>query len=178
MGGQVRDTGSPITPVTPLELSAPPGQAIAPGAQGFGFSVDSSYLPGFTPISAKGFTSGREYTPEVAAQLPAVVRDQLAAVFTAAWDSRTQTVLGPRFRKGASQFEIAQNLLHGIDVLIVHRNLERDSVYLTRARSLLNNFLQADGTAGISANQFESLPQPKPGMETEIAAALRIDFAP
>ncbi len=173
---QIRDIASPLTALTQVEWSSPTDQAISLGSPGAEFTIDSSSLPGFKQMSAKGASASREYTPQAGAEFPKPVSDQLAAVFTPGWDSQTQLVLGPRFRKGASQFEIAPNLLHGIDVLVVHGNLDGTSPFVSRAHSVLTTFLESDGSAPIQAGQLDFLTQAKPGLETQIAAALQIDF--
>ncbi|MBV9503219.1 MAG: hypothetical protein JO138_27920 [Acidobacteriaceae bacterium] len=172
-----RDTTSPLTPLVPVEVNTPAPQATT-GAQRLALSIDSQWLPGFAPMMFRGTTTGKEYTPAEATQLPSIIQDKMRALFTPAFDGQTRTVLLPRFRRGGSQFEMTQNLLHGIDVLMVHGLVDRNSVYLTGARTVLKNFLLADGTAPITPASFASLPQPKPGLESEIATALKADFAP
>jgi hypothetical protein len=127
-------------------------------------------------MSAKGASGSREYTPQAAAELPKPVGDQLAAVFTPLRDRQTRLVLGPRFRNGASQFEIAPNLLHGIDVLVVHGDLDGASLFVSRARSVLTSFLESDGSAPVQPGHLDFLTQAKPGWETQIGTALEIDF--
>jgi hypothetical protein len=170
---KLRDITSPGTDLTTVEwTSNSSSQVIAPGSKLGGFHVDSTLLPGFTTMIFSGATQSREYSPDAVVILPSEVRDQIARVFTAAWDVKTRPVIGPRFPRTASQTEIAQNLLFGIQSLTRERQLDSKSPFVQSAIASLTAQLEAGGPDVVNPDSI-SFEKSKPGMELTVANALQ-----
>jgi hypothetical protein len=125
----------------------------------------------------QGESKSTEYTPEAVASLPQDVRDQLARLANPGRDQQNTVVLGPRFAKGASLLEIAQNYDFGIQRLIRWHQLDPNSPFVQRARALFSQQLQAGDQTLLSAASLDFTKQAKPGLETTIADALESIFA-
>ena len=137
---KVRDTASPTVVAQTIEWhSKTLAEAIVPGGEVGGFSIESSSLPGFTKMIFRGApTANEEYSPARFSVLPGNVLDQITKVLKATWDAKTALVIGPRFLKGALQPEIEQNFLFGIQALIREGRLDANSPFVGSAMQLLS----------------------------------------
>ena len=151
--------------------------SVAPGSTTEGFAVDSKSLPGFINMTFQGSSQSSQYSSDVVASLPKEVRDQLARVFNTAWDMKSSMVIGPRFAKGTSQSIITQNYFFGLQMLVLHRELDRNSPFVQRAWQLLNDQLQSQDQTHLTAANLDFISEAKPGLETVIANALEIALA-
>jgi hypothetical protein len=150
---------------------------IAPGGTVPGFAVDSTSLPGFVNMMFQGASQSNQYTPDAVASLPKEVRDQLARVLNPARDAQSTMVIGPRFAKGTSQSTIAQNYFFGLQVLVMHRKLDRNSPFVQRAWQLLNDQIQSQDQMRLDSASFDFKSDAKTPLEKEIANALEVAFA-
>jgi hypothetical protein len=148
---------------------APVGQTIPPGNTRAGFHVTSSYSPGFTTAYVMGDVGLIRFPGEV----PTVVGDQIGVLQEPQWDSKVAVVLGPRFPAESSPQRIAADFHVGISQLIAGEMLRPDSAFVKAALDLLASALQAGGVPSVA--QVLRLPSPAPGLESEIAAAMRIN---
>ena len=148
---------------------APAGQTISPGDTRAGFHVTSSYAPGFTTAYVMGDVGLIRFPGEV----PTVVGDQIGVLQQPQWDSKVAVVLGPRFPAESSPQAIAADFHIGISQLIAGGVLRSDSAFVKGALDLLAVSLQAGGLPNPA--QVVRLPTPAPGLEGEIAAAMRIN---
>lgn len=147
-------------------------QSIAPGSKVMGFTIDSISRPGFTRMIFRGASASRGYNSAAVASLPKEVRDQVASVFTPAWDAKTILVIGPRFSKGASQSQIAQNFFFGIQSLVRDGKLDPNSPFIQSTMKLLSGQLESNDTVTLNVNSL-ALAEAKAGLETTIANALQ-----
>jgi hypothetical protein len=140
------------------------------------FSITSSFPPGFTVIAAKGRIS-REYTPEIAASLPPAAAAQLSPFLEPAWDSAIRITLGPWFHPDESIATIAANFQYGMSVLVDQQALDANSVFVKSALSAFETYLASDAATVLDPNRMDFLSKAAPGLETEIANALRLTLA-
>ena len=174
---KVPDAAAHIADSVNLEWrSSIPTQSIAPGTKMEGLVIDSTSLPGFTAMICSGHTQSKEYSADAVSYLPIDLRDQLARVFTTTWDAKTRIVIGPKFVKGTSQTEIAQNYLFGIKALIRTGKLDRDSTFTNGVVKLLSAQVDSGGLFFLDSNAFGSSENAAPGLETVIAHALQYAF--
>jgi hypothetical protein len=173
-----RDLDTPTTGGAVIDWTANNANlSIAPGTAPQGFAVDSTSLPGFINMMFQGASQSNQYSPDAVASLPKEVRDQLTRVFNAAQDAQSSMVIGPRFAKGTSQSTIAQNFFFGLQVLVVHRKLDRNSPFVQRAWQLLNDQLHSQDQMHLDAASFDFKNDAKTPLEKEIANALENAFA-
>jgi hypothetical protein len=140
---------------------------IAPGTSVTGFSLVSSYSPGFTtaffqggkPLGTKG-------------DLPVAVVRQLAPLMKIDVNSRPAVTIGPRFAKGTSRAIIAEEYRSGIQTLVKEGVLDRQSGFVQNVTAIL----AACGNSAapcLSQAQTSWLESVKGSREeSEIAAAL------
>lgn len=171
---KTHDVAAPTMTAATIDWAPnPTSQPIAPGTTVTGFVVDSTSRPGFTTAIFRGATQSKEYNPAAVASLPNDVQDQAARVFNASWDTKTRLVIGPRFSKDASQADVAQNFLFGIQSFIRDGKLDSSSPFIQSTTRLLSAELESSGSNGINASTL-ALSEAKPGLETTIANALQI----
>jgi hypothetical protein len=169
----VRDIAAPTMSAATIDWTPnASSQSIAPGNTVTGFTVDSTSRPGFTTVVFRGATQSSEYSPAAVASLPNDVQEQVAHVFKTAWDTKTGLVIGPRFSKDASQSEIAQNFLFGIQSLIRDEKLDSSSPFIQSTVRLLSAQLESSDPVAKNANNL-MLSEAKTGLEAMIANALQ-----
>jgi hypothetical protein len=151
--------------------------SLPPGSGASGFSVHSAFAPGFSTIAAKGRVA-REYDPAVASQLPKAAADQLARVLEPAFDSARQLVIGPWFAPDADLATIAMNFQYGIRLLSDQQLLNSESAFVKGALAVFDNFLASDAATELDPSRMEFLSAATPGLETEIANAIRLALTP
>jgi hypothetical protein len=166
-------TGGAVIDWTPINAAL----SIAPGSTAQGFAVDSKSLPGFINMTFQGRSQSSQYSPEAVASLPKEVGDQLARVFNPARDAQSLMVIGPRFAKGTSQSTIVQNYFFGLQMLVLHRELDRNSPFVQRAWQILSAQLESQDQMHLNATSLDFTREAKPGLETAIANALEIALA-
>ncbi len=176
VGTEARDIMPSPTPLVAVEWSATDTTRVAAHTAIGAFSVTSTYSPGFTTASFRGSVKN-EYTEEVAATLPKPVADQLAKVLTPAWDSQLRLTLGPRFAPDTTKTVIAANFHYGISALARRGALHADSAFVSGALEALGSFLTSNGASSLDPESLSFLSQAAPGVETEIANALRWSLA-
>lgn len=148
---------------------APAGQTMLPGDARGGFHLTSSYSPGFTTAYVKGDV-GLIRFPE----LPTVVGDQVGILQQPGWDSKVGVILGPRFPPEWSPQAIAADFHIGISKLVATGALRPNSPFVKAALDVLAGSIQARGVPDV-AEALRLLPVPAAGLESEIAAAMRIN---
>lgn len=173
----MRTAVAPGTAFAPVEWAGTAAQAIAPGSSLGALSVDSTYLPGFIDIMAKGATNLTEYDSAAATALPKEAADQLKAVLAQGWDAKRQVTIGPRFTPATSPLLIAQNLYYGIEGLTRHKQLDANSPFTQAAQKLLSSYLESNDASSIGPSQLDFLSKANTPLESEIATVLRLDFA-
>lgn len=166
-------TGGAVIDWTPINAAL----SIAPGSTAQGFAVDSKSLPGFINMTFQGRSQSSQYSSEAVASLPKEVGDQLARVFNPARDAQSLMVIGPRFAKGTSQSTIVQNYFFGLQMLVLHRELDRNSPFVQRAWQILSAQLESQDQMHLNAASLDFTREAKPGLETAIANALEIALA-
>ena len=105
--------------------------------------------------------------------MPTVVGDQIGVLQQPQWDSKVVVVLGPRFPAESSPQAIAADFHVRISQLIAVDMLRADSAFVKAALDLLAASLQAGTVPNVA--QVLRLPASAPGLESEIAAAMRIN---
>jgi hypothetical protein len=166
-------TGGAVIDWTPMNAAL----SIAPGSTAQGFAVDSTSLPGFINMTFQGRSQGSQYSPEAVALLPKEIGDGLAHEFDPARDAKSIMVLGPRFAKGTSQSTITQNYLFGLQMFVLHRELDPNSPFVQRAQQVLTAQLHSQDEIHLDAGSLDFVKEAKPGLETVIANALEIALA-
>ncbi len=86
-------------------------------------------------------------------------------------------VIGPRFAKGTSQSIITQNYLFGLQMYVLHRELDPNSPFVQRAQQVLTAQLHSQDEIHLDAGSLDFVKEAKPGLETVIANALEIALA-
>ena len=166
-------TGGAVIDWTPVNADL----SIAHGSTAQGFAVDSTSLPGFINMTFQGRSQSSQYSPEAVASLPKEIGDQLARVFNPARDAQSLMVIGPRFAKGTSQSTIVQNYFFGLQMLVLHRELDRNSPFVQRAWQVLSAQLESQDQMHLDAANLDFIKEAKPGLETVIANALQVALA-
>jgi hypothetical protein len=169
-----RDFFSAASRLTMVTWSGSEG--IGPGARS-AFTVHSDHSPGFTTATFRG-AGKSEYNDQTAAALPSVVAEQAAQLIQPAWDNQIRRVLGPRFPPGTSQFVVADNFQLAIDVLVKDGRLEAKSEFVKQTLPALRDYLSSGGATPFSANGLGFLSAARPGLESDIAAALKLSLVP
>jgi len=137
------------------------------------FSVRSAFAPGFTLSSASG-RANRAYDAQIAASLPKPVADQLATVMAPAWNARQQVVIGPWFASDAPLSYIAANFGYGIQRLSHSRVLDHNSAFVKGAMETFEAFQQSQAESFLDPDRMDFLSNAAPGLESEIANAIRL----
>ncbi|HXE11295.1 MAG TPA: hypothetical protein VN633_04195 [Bryobacteraceae bacterium] len=173
----VRDLAAPAATASAIDWTPNiASQSISPGSTVTGFTVDSTSRPGFIRVIFRGASTSHEYNSTAVASLPKEVRDQVASVFTLAWDAKTILAIGPRFSKGASQSQIAQNFFFGIQSLMRDGKLDPNSPFIQSTMRLLSGQLESNDTVTLNVNSL-ALSEAKAGLEATIANALQAVLA-
>jgi hypothetical protein len=172
---QVRDLLAAASRLAIVEWGGP--NPIPPGGATGAFTLRSGSSPGFTTASFSGLAKS-EYSDQIASALPRVVADQVAHVLQPAWDSQVRMVLGPRFPVGTPQIIVVDNFHFGISVLAQQGILNSESPFVKDALATLRGFLSSGGAISLTADRLDFLTAAVPGLESEIASALRLSLAP
>jgi len=157
-----------------LEWVAPNANSfVAAGGAAASFSLVGSYRPGFTMYAARGRAT-REFDAQLAASLPKPVADQLLLAMSPAWDSQRQVTLGPWFPPNAPLLYVAANFRYGITRLTHFRLLDHNSPFVTGAVSTLGSYIESGADTFLDPERMEFLSSAAPGLESEIANAIRL----
>ena len=142
---------------------------IQPGDKKAGFELDSELRPGFTlgyfrkaeSVDVTVAASGAGYPPKVKEQV-----DQLLAV---EYNSRTVSVIGPKFDKNTDDKTVAADFIAGIDALSKTGALNATSEFVKAAVDALKGVQSSGNGSGAKI-----AAAPAAGAETDIFNALKI----
>ncbi|OFW01759.1 MAG: hypothetical protein A3H94_01665 [Acidobacteria bacterium RIFCSPLOWO2_02_FULL_60_20] len=157
-----------------LEWRAPSVDAMIPAGGTIGsFSITSAYAPGFTMVSVRGWID-QQYGEHIAAALPKLVGDQLRWIMSPQVDSWQQVVIGPSFASDIDMLKIAQNFRYGIDRLVRSRILDGNSPFSKGATDILTSYIASGAASFLNPERMDFLSEAAPGLEAEIANAMRL----
>jgi len=137
-----------------------------------GFRVVSSYKPGLTLAYAQAAVES-EYTEAAARTLPPAVAEQLSRIMSPDWDTAQVMTVGPKFTTGDPKELIAMDFHRGLSQLAVTGALKADSPFVSSAISALISHMQSPGSAG---PPLDFLEKAAPGLETEVAVAMKLSL--
>ena len=144
------------------------GDLIDPGESAGTYTAVSSYRPGWTTafVHSKQEIVG---LPVYLGELPEEVRDEI--LFLHRWENRLTSVpiIGPRFSADAGREVIAENWRVGIQTLIAHGWLLKNSHYVGELLQALKDPSQVDLGASIRS-------EPMTGMEAVLDKIVRLAF--
>jgi hypothetical protein len=159
-----------------IEWSASGPNQLIPRGGAQGFTVRSASAPGFTEVWARGKVD-RLYEEHIAAALPGPVTDQLAHVITHSAQGRRVWTIGPWFPPDTPLATIVHNFQYGVSMLMGHRLLDSDSPFVREMQAALTGYLESGESATFfNPNTIGFLSLAAPGLETEIANALRLNL--
>ena len=145
------------------------GDVIDPGETVKDFTAISEFRPGWTTayVSSK---SENFALPFSLGAFPEAVQEEI--LFLNRWENRLTSVpiIGPRFSADAEREAIAENWQIGIQTLIAHGWLSKDSPYVVGLLQFLKNPALVDLGASISS-------EPTPGMEARLDKIVRMAFS-
>lgn len=148
--------------------SSPKGQPLEPGGIQTGFRMKSKFLPGLTTLFASTGIALR-----VPFELPPEVSDQVVPLLSPERNFRITVTIAPKFPPAddpsASPASIAQDYRNALSRLSQDGRLSGGSAFVKEADSLLRAV-----SANNSRTKIRFLSKPQPGLESEIAAALRL----
>jgi len=159
--------------LTELEWAGATEVVLEPGSMGQAFSITSAYAPGFTQISVKGLAEGVP-SPETLARLPKPVADQLAQVLMPAWDSQVRMVIGPWFPPETTTEIVAGNFRYGLTRLSNGGPIKSSSEFVSGAMATLDSYLESHTETSLDPDRMAFLSKAAPGLETDIANAMRL----
>ena len=154
-----------------------PNQLIPRGGAQGPFTVRSASAPGFTVIWARGKVN-RLYGEHIAATLPQLVAEQFTYVMKNSSKGHREVTLGPWFPPGTAMRTIVANFQYGISRLAAQRLVDADGPFVRGVLAALAGYIQSGETATFFDRQpMDFLSQAAPGLESEIAAALRLSLS-
>ncbi len=156
--------------------------SVSAGLERSGFEFSSEARPGFILARVK---DGTGVPKALAATLPAAAKELLKEMEASGEDAQTVLVLGPKFPTGTNAIAVAADFYEGLQVLMRHRYLTKQSAFVTELESSLRNFLDSAAKANapdIPASEFlgpalRVTREPGSRLERQIVEALRIHFA-
>ena len=158
-----------------VEFTAMRPEALIPenGSQG-PFTIRSDSAPGLTEFWARGKII-RPYDPSMAAGLPKKLAEELARTAEGAFRGVAVLTIGPWFPPGTSLKMIVSNFQSGINRLTHYRELDHNSPFVAATLATLESFQRSGETAAFfQVNGLDFLSLAAPGLETEVANALRL----
>jgi len=144
-------------------------EPLAPGSKLGGFQVTSGFRPGFTTAFVVGDgsleTPGEGVSEEMIKQYEPLQRPEVMR--------RTTLTIGPRFAPQTTNLEVAAAFQQDLQVLIEDEWLDGDSLFLQNLLAGLRSYIESRGASALT---LQAVAQP--GIETEIANALRLSLEP
>ena len=132
------------------------------------FTAISRFRPGWTTayVSSVGVNFALPFS---LGEFPKLVQEEI--LFLMRWENRDSSVLiiGPRFAADAERTVIAKNWQTGIQTMIAHGWLSKDSPYVVELQQFLKNPAVVDLGASISS-------EPTSDMEVRLDKILRLAF--
>lgn len=141
---------------------------INPGETVRGFTAISEFLPGWTTAYVSS-QSENFALPFSLGEFPEAVQEEI--LFLNRWENRLASVpiIGPRFSADAEREAIAENWQTGVQTLIAHGWLSKDSPYVVELLQFLTDPSLVDVGASISS-------EPRSGMEARLDKIVRMAF--
>ena len=141
---------------------------IDPGEAVRDFKAISNFRPGWTTayVSSKSVNFA---LPFALGEFPKAVQEEI--LFLKRWENSRSSlaIIGPRFGADAEREAIAANWQTGIQTMIAHGWLSKDSPYVVELQQFLNNPSLVDMGASIGS-------EPTSGMEARLEKILRLAF--
>ena len=144
------------------------GNDIDPGETVRDFTAVSNFRPGWTTayVSSRGVNFALPFS---LGEFPEAVQEEI--LFLNRWENRLTSVpiIGPRFGADAEREAIAENWQTGVQTLIAHGWLSKDSPYVVELLQFLTDPSLVDVGASISS-------EPRSGMEARLDKIVRMAF--
>lgn len=161
-----------VRPEALMTWNSPASAVLATGATLPGFEIVSDFRPGLT-IALTESAGEKVLTSEIAATLPEAVQDQLSIILKPELNAAQVMTVGPRFAPGDPKSIIAMDFHSGLNKLAILGPLEPTSPFVSGALQALVSYMAASDSNILS---LEFLEKAAPGLEMEIAAAMRISL--
>jgi hypothetical protein len=175
-GGQGgADIGQPgaLRPETLLTWTgATTAVQLAKGQAVGGFQAVTALKPGLVIAFAEAAV-GNGMAADKAAALPEAVQAQLSQVLQPQWNMAQTITIGPKFAPSDPKSLVAFDFHAALKKLSILGGLNADSPFVTGALAALVSYMSAPEGAPLA---IEFLEKAAPGLESEIAAAMRISF--
>ncbi len=147
-------------------------QHIQPGQTVGNFTLESSFLPGWTTayVQSHGiFTTLPRYWNGFPSESLDKIMEEIE--FLDRWENRQSSipVIGPRFSPTTTKGEMSSNWVNGIRIMIKHGWLQADSPYVTELLEFLN-----DPSTGALNSHMRAMPME--GMEALLDRIVRMTF--
>lgn len=144
------------------------------------FTIRSASAPGFTEFWATGKVN-REYSADILATLPQPVAGQLAELMENLARGRGDVTLAPWIPAGTPLSTVVRNFQYGLSVVTGHGRghglIDPSSPFVRETRAALDGYFESGESATFfNPNTMGFLSLAAPGLETEIANALRLSL--
>lgn len=151
---------------------AAPAVQLAKGQVIGDFQVVTGLRPGLVIAFAEAAV-GNGMAAEKAAALPETVQAQLSQVLQPQWNMAQTITIGPRFAPSDPKSLVAFDFHGVLKKLSILGALKSDSPFVTGALAALVSYMSAPESSSLA---MDFLEKAAPGLESEIAAAMRISF--
>jgi hypothetical protein len=163
-----------IHPETQFTWTAPANGELEPLGSTSGFQITSRFRPGVAVAFAQNRATS-EYSAAAAKNLPDSIQAQMAVALSPSWDSAQTVTIAPRFDSNVPKDLIASDFHRWISHLSTVGTLSADSPFVKSALASLTSYVQSPGAQTLIPD-LSFLATAAPGLETEIATAMRLSL--